>query len=144
MTGRPALRPGRLHAQPRRRAVDGRQRAEQTATAGFPPKRRRAHESIIRADIDHATLRCPLLKPKLHQIGIERGERAFERAGELFHGLRGGIGDSGARCRIGKPGAQTRRQSLFVGDQFRAMRFVERRVDFGKIPNMRTMQYGGA
>ena len=45
---------------------------------------------------------------------------------------------------IGEPVAKPDRQRLLVGDEFGAMRGVERRVDFGEIPDMRAMQDGGA
>ncbi len=84
------------------------------------------------------------MQAKLHQIGVERLQGAFERAAERLDRRARGLGDAGAHVRLRQHGAESGGELARVGDQFGAMRVVERRVDIGKIPDMRAVQDGGA
>ena len=84
------------------------------------------------------------LQPDLHEIGIERGERALERAAEPLDGLARRAGDRGALLGVGQQRADAHRQPADVADQLGAARGVERLVELGEIPDMRPVQHGGA
>ena len=80
----------------------------------------------------HASSASPL-QPELHQIGIERRERAVERAGQRLHRLER---RSAATCSralgILEPGADAHRQLAGVGHQLGAAGGVERRIDLAR------------
>ena len=80
---------------------------EQKAAGAGPPPEVRLAQSCQRL----------LLEPKLQQIRIERGERALERAAELFDGCRAAAAAAAWRADgVGEPRLKPRRQRLAVAD----------------------------
>ena len=85
-----------------------------------------------------------LMKLQLHQIGIERRQRSIEPAAErLDHGM-SGIGDPCAGVGIVEPRGEMRDKAVGAGNRLRAVRVVERSVDFRKVPHVRTVENRGA
>ena len=76
----------------------------------------------------------------LHEIGIQRRQRAIERAGKLRNGVARRRRHFLALGGIGQPGAHPHRQPPCVSDLLSAMRSIERSVDLGKVPHMRAVQ----
>src|SRR5260370_23556599 len=85
-----------------------------------------------------------LFKANPHEVRLERVKRAFKRAAERGNRVSRGGDDRGAPGRILRPGAGAQHASLEVGHLFGGARLVEGRVDFGEIPNIRTVQHRAA
>src|SRR5271165_5336245 len=80
----------------------------------------------------------------LHEIRIERGKGAIERATQGLDSSARGSHDRRARARILQPGAHAYRKLAHIGYLLGPARLVQRGVDFGKVPDMWTVQDGGA
>ena len=133
-TGTPALRAWLAQAA----APRPRRRSPRMAPAARPRRRPAATRSAA-----HAWL-LAALQPELHQIGLERRERALERAAEPLDGLARRTGDRRALLGVGEPARRCAPRAGRRRDQLGAARGVERVVDLGEIPDMRAMQDGGA
>src|SRR5262249_34880134 len=81
-----------------------------------------------------------LMKLQLHQVGVERCQRSIERAAERLYHAMSGIGDPRTGIGIAEPRSEMRDKTVGAGNRLRAVRVVERSVDFRKIPDMRAVQ----
>src|SRR5258707_997055 len=81
-----------------------------------------------------------LFKANPHEVRLERVKRAFKRAAERGNRVSRGGDDRGAPGRILKPGAGPQHESPEAGHLFGGPRLVEGRIEFGEIPNIRTVQ----
>src|SRR5215208_2647848 len=90
--------------------------------------------------------RIPGVSPKtqLHEIGFERLQAALQRAAQHVDGAASSRGYHGALLVVGKPAGDASRELCRVVHLFGPARAVERRIDVGEIPYMRTMHDGGA
>src|SRR5215470_17378979 len=80
----------------------------------------------------------------LHEIGIERRQRAIKCTGKLRYCFARRRHHLHALGRIGQPRAYPHRQPAAVADLLSAMRGIERGVDLSEIPDMRPMQDRGS
>src|SRR5947208_681231 len=84
-----------------------------------------------------------LASADVDQIRVERGERALERAAKLRNGPAPRLSDRTPFGRIDEQGPDAHRKLAGIADRLGPMRDVERGVDFGEIPDVRTVQNGG-
>ena len=91
-----------------------------------------------------AKLGGPLLEPKLHEIRFDRCQRPFKGATEFSDCDERFIGYCLSGRRMGEPIGEACRQPLLVGDALGSVRCVKRGVNLVEIPDVRTMNNGGA
>src|SRR5690349_18416925 len=84
-----------------------------------------------------------MMKLQSNQTGVERHQRAIERAAEGLDHSVSGMGDPCAGVRIAKPRGEMRNKAVWAGNRFRAVRVVERGVDFRKVPDVRPVENRG-
>src|SRR5262245_30286858 len=85
-----------------------------------------------------------LMKLQLHQIRVERRQRAIERAAERLDYSMSGMCDPCAGVGIAEPRGEMRDEAIRAGNRLRAVRVVERGVNFRKVPDVRAVQNCGA
>src|SRR5260370_29241406 len=89
---------------------------------------------------DGSRIMVAAFETNLHEIGLERGKGALERAAQGRDGGARGGRDRRARARILEPGAQAHRELAYVGDLLGTVRLVQRGIDFSEVPDMRAVQ----
>src|SRR5262245_8983335 len=82
----------------------------------------------------------PLLQLQLHQIRVERSERAIQRPAQSFHDAICSCHYAGTRVRVVQPRRQMRNEPVHAFYPFCAVNVVERGIDFREVPDMWTMQ----
>src|SRR5512144_2801009 len=74
-----------------------------------------------------------LMKLQLHEVGVERRQCAIKRATEGLDHCMSGIRDPCAGIGIAEPRGEMCDKAVGTGHRLRAVRVVERRVDFPKV-----------
>src|SRR5262245_25738415 len=82
------------------------------------------------------------LETNLHEVWLDRGYRAIERAAQSCHGLSRGGHDRGSLMGILQPRSHSHGEPAYVGYLLGSMRVVERGIDFRKVRDVWPMQDG--
>src|SRR5262249_12444953 len=82
----------------------------------------------------------PLMQLQLHQIRVERRQRALQRAAQVLHNAICRRNHAGTRVGVVQPCRQMRNEPVHAFYPFCAVNVVERGIDFREVPDMRTVQ----